>query len=186
MHKFLPENWQRLESEERKKLLPADDILRRFGLAEGMTFLDIGAGTGYFSRAAATIVGSNGKVLAADMAPQMIELLKGSALPSHAEVIQSEEYSLPVGDSVADLSWIAFVTHENPDVPRFIKEAMRATRSGGKIVIVEWKKQAEEHGPPVEERLDQKQLRRTLSDFKLVDEGSLNASHYYMEIEATK
>ena len=186
MHKFSPENWQRLEGEERKKLLPAEEILRRFGLSEGMTFLDVGAGTGYFSRAATTIVGKKGKVLAADMSAAMVELLKGNGLPPHVEVIQSEEYSIPVPDSVADVSWLALVTHENPEILRFVREVARATKRGGTIVIVEWKKQDEEHGPPMAERLDQKELRRTLGDLKVVDEGSLNASHYYIEIEVTK
>ena len=101
-------------------------------------------------------------------------------------MIQSDEYALPVSDSVSDFSWLAFVTHENPDVLRFIKEAARATKRGGKIVIVEWKKQVEEHGPPMAERLDQKELWRTLGDLNVAKEGSLNASHYYMEIEVTK
>jgi ubiquinone/menaquinone biosynthesis C-methylase UbiE len=186
MHKFSPENWQRLESEERRKLLPAEEILQKFGLTEGMTFLDVGAGTGYFSRAAAKIVGNKGKVLAADMAAAMVDLLKKNGVPPHVEILQSEEYKLPVSDSIADISWLAFVTHENHDVPRFIKEAARATKRGGKIVIVEWKKQDEEHGPPMAERLDQKELRRTLGDFNVVDEGGLNSSHYYIEIEVTK
>ncbi len=186
MHKFSPEKWQRLEGEARRKLLPPEKLLRKFGLAEGLTFLDVGAGTGYFAREASKIVGSSGKVLAVDMSPEMIELLKGNQMPAHVEVLRSEEYRIPVADSVADVSWLALVTHENQDVVRFLKEVERCTKPGGKIVVVEWKKQVEENGPPFDERLDQKELRRMLGGFKLVGEGSLNASHYYMEIETTK
>lgn len=186
MHKFSAEKWQRLESDERRKLLPAEEILRKFGLSEGMTFLDVGAGTGFFAREAAKIVGSNGKIVAADTAPAMLELLKGNGLPPQVEVLQSEEYSIPVRDSIADFSWLALVTHETQDVRRFVKEVERCTKHGGKIVIVEWKKQIEEQGPPFEERLDQKELRRSLEDFNVVAEGSLNRSHYFTEIEITK
>jgi ubiquinone/menaquinone biosynthesis C-methylase UbiE len=101
-------------------------------------------------------------------------------------LIHSGEYSIPLPDSVADLTWLAFVTHENPDVPRFLKEAARVTKGNGKLVIVEWKKQNEERGPAMEERLAQETLRDQLKGFHVVREGSLNPSHYYIEIEVQK
>jgi ubiquinone/menaquinone biosynthesis C-methylase UbiE len=186
VHKFPSANWQRLESDERRKLIPPESTLRRFGLRHGMTFLDIGAGTGFFSRGAAKIVGMEGKIIAAEMSEDMIDQMKSIGVPANAEVIRSEEYAIPVNDSVADVTWIAFVTHETPDVPRFIREAARVTKRGGKIVIVDWKKQEEEHGPSREERLSQEMLRTQLGEFSIKAEGSLNPSHYYVEIEVTK
>ena len=186
MHKFSPENWLRLENENRRKLLPPEQTLRRFGLKEGMTLVDIGAGTGYFSREAANLVGNSGKVFAAEMSLEMVEFLRDRGVPPAVEVLQSEEYSIPIKDSVADLTWIAFVTHETPDIKRFLNEAVRLTRHGGKIVILEWKKQDEERGPAKNERLDQAELRSQLNGHRVIGEGSLNPSHYYIEIEIQK
>jgi ubiquinone/menaquinone biosynthesis C-methylase UbiE len=101
-------------------------------------------------------------------------------------VIHSDEYSIPLPDSVADLTWLAFVTHENPDVPRFLTEAARVTKQNGRIIVVEWKKQSEERGPAMEERLAQDILLEQLKGFKVIREGSLNTSHYYIEIEIQK
>jgi ubiquinone/menaquinone biosynthesis C-methylase UbiE len=116
----------------------------------------------------------------------MIEILRQQGVPSEVEVIQSEEYSIPLPDSVADLTWLAFVTHENPDVPRFLKEVARVTKANGKIVILEWKKQNEERGPAMKERLAQDVLREQTKGFRVIREGSLNPSHYYIELEIQK
>lgn len=186
MHKFSPENWTRLESEDRRKLIPPEETLKRFGLKVGMTFVDVGAGTGYFSREASNLVGNSGKVFAVEMSPEMVQILQGRGVPPAMEVIRSEEYSVPLQDSVSDLTWIAFVIHETPDLNRFLNEAARVTRNGGKVVIVEWKKQVEERGPAMEERLDQATLKAQLKKFIVTGEGSLNPSHYYIEIEIKK
>ena len=186
MHKFHHGNWEKLEGEERRKLIPPDITLRKFGLKDGMTFLDIGAGTGFFSREAAKIVGQKGKILAAEMSDEMINRMKTIGLPSNVSVLRSEEYKIPLNDSSADMTWISFVTHETADVPRFLQEAARVTRNGGTIVIVDWKKQEEEQGPAKEERLSQEKLRTLLEQFSIKGEGSLNASHYYFEVDVKK
>lgn len=186
MHKFSPANWQRLESEDRRNLISPESTLKKFGLSQGMTFVDVGAGTGFFSREASKIVGKGGKVFAVEMSHEMIDILERQGVPPEVEIVQSKEYSIPLPGSVSDLTWLAFVTHENPDVPRFLKEAARVTKKDGKIVIIEWKKQVEERGPAMEERLAQDVLREQMNEFRVSGEGSLNASHYYMEIEIKK
>jgi len=186
MHKFSPEHFQRLESEERYKLLRPEETLRKAGLKEGMTFADIGAGTGYFTRAAAKIVGRKGRVFAVEMSEEMIGILKQRGVGGNVTIVPSKEYEIPIGRSLADLTLLAFVTHENADIPRLVGEAARVTKDGGKILILEWKKQSEEHGPPMEERLSQDELRRILRDRAILEEGSLNRSHYHIVIEVRK
>ncbi len=186
MHKFSPSNADRLESEQRYKLLPPRETLKRFGLGKGMTFVDVGAGTGYFTREAAKIVGSKGMAYAVEMSKEMAEHLREKGVPENVQVIRSEEYRIPLDDSISDLTWLAFVVHENSEVRRFVREAKRVTKDGGRVVILEWKKQEEEHGPPMDERLSQHDLKKALSGFAIVEEGSLNRSHYYVVIDIKK
>ncbi|CUT00803.1 hypothetical protein JGI24_00836, partial [Candidatus Kryptobacter tengchongensis] len=40
MHKFNPENAHRLHNDERRKILPPEEILIECGLKEGMTMAD--------------------------------------------------------------------------------------------------------------------------------------------------
>lgn len=186
MHKFSPSNFQRLENEDRYRLLQPEATLRRFGLREGMTFVDIGAGTGFFSRSAAKVVGESGTFYAAEMSDEMMDYLKRHGVAENMHLVASGEYSIPLQDSLADLTWLSFVLHENAHPVRLLREAERVTKNGGKVVILEWKKQEEEHGPPMEERLGQETLKSKLDRFAVTGEGSLNPSHYYIEIKVRK
>src|SRR5947199_339094 len=51
-------------------------ITQRRDLMAGMAVAEIGAGTGFFSRRIAKVVGPSGKVYAEDIQPQMLDLLK--------------------------------------------------------------------------------------------------------------
>ena len=64
MHRFSPERADRLETPERYALLQPRETLLRFGLGAGMTIVDVGAGTGFFTRPAAEIVGPAGRAVA--------------------------------------------------------------------------------------------------------------------------
>jgi ubiquinone/menaquinone biosynthesis C-methylase UbiE len=181
MHKFEPGNAARLERQERYQLIPPEPTLKRVGLSAGMTFVDIGAGSGFFSRAAAEIVGPEGRVFAADIAPGMLDFMAAQGLPPNMTTLLSSEYEVPVSDGIADMTFMAFVAHETPDLLRFVGEAARATRSGGRIVVIDWKKQTEESGPPATERLAEDDLlARLAGGYTVLEHGALNASHYYV------
>ena len=187
MHKFDPANALRLERPDRYQRIPPHDTLKRLGLAPGMTFMDIGAGTGFFARAAADITGAQGRVFAADMEPGMLDILRERGIPSHVVPILSAEYAIPLSDGIADMTFMAFVVHETPDIPRFVGEAARLTRPGGRIAIVEWIRQQEEHGPPETERLAEADLVNELpSQLTIAERGALNSSHYYVVLQAGK
>lgn len=179
MHKFHHDNAHRLESPERYKLIPPKQTLERFGLKKDMTFCDIGAGTGFFSRAAAEIVGAAGKVFACDMSEEMLAIFRNTNPPPPVALLRSEEYAVPVPDGAADMTLLSFVLHETPDTGRFVREALRATKREGVLVIIDWKKQVEEMGPPADERLGMDEARERLKEFSILEQGELNASHYY-------
>jgi ubiquinone/menaquinone biosynthesis C-methylase UbiE len=181
LHKFSPDNALRLERPERYELIPPEPTLQFLGLKQGMVMIDVGAGTGFFTRAASTIVGPAGKVYAADMSLEMLTHLRQAGVPTNIEVIHSGEYSIPLPDATADLSFVAFVSHETPDLPRFLAEIERVTKPSGAVAIVEWERQHEEHGPPADERLDRQTLLDLLNARSFAcHAGDLNASHYYV------
>jgi len=145
-----------------------------------MVVADIGAGTGYFARAAAELVSPAGRVYAVDMAQAMLDHMRSNGLPGNVDPMLSGEYAIPLPTGCADLTLLAFVVHETPDVLRLLREAARVTRPDGRILIIEWKQQVEDSGPPAEERLDQMELhRRIAGHFVEHEQGHLNPSHYY-------
>lgn len=180
MHKFSPENAGKLERSDRYELLKPGETLKRFGLAAGMKFLDVGAGTGFFSRVASEIVGPKGRVYAADMSREMLAFMKSRRVPKNMLPLLSEEYHVPLEDGSVDFTLASSVMHENAEPRKLLAELRRLTRSGGRILIVDWKKQDEEHGPPKEERLDIRDLEAMLGDFRVLESGELNASYYFI------
>jgi SAM-dependent methyltransferase len=68
-----------LEREEREREERSDLLLRILALAPGMTVADVGAGTGYYSRRIADVVGPTGKVYAVDVQPEMVAMLQSVA-----------------------------------------------------------------------------------------------------------
>ena len=152
-HKFDPEKVQTLESDERRRTMPPERLLRGFGLRRGMTFVDVGAGTGYFSLAAADLVGPEGKVHALDVSPAMLDHLRARNPPAWVRVERCQESRLPVPDGAADLCFTCFVLHEVEDPAAFLKEMGRVTKPYAPIVVLEWAKRRQKEGPPFEERL---------------------------------
>lgn len=181
MHKFNPENIDKLHSEERRKILPPEKTLIESGLKTGMTMVDIGCGSGYFAIPGAKIVGKNGKVIAVDIQKEMLDKLKQNNPPENIQIILApSDYSFPIENETSDFTLLAFVTHENSDLEKFFNEIKRITKKDGRIVILEWKKQKEEKGPPFEERLDRNELVSFLNKmkFKIIENSELNESHY--------
>ncbi len=186
MHKFSPQKAERLENKERYELLKPEETLRRFGLKEGMVFADIGAGTGFFSRAASSIVGKNGIVYAIDISKEMLKAFERFGVPQNVFLVKSNESEIPLKTARADFTLMAFVLHENHHPRNFLLESARITQPGKQIVVIDWKKQDEEHGPPKDERLDLNELIAISGGFKIISSGDLNPSHYYCIVQLSR
>jgi ubiquinone/menaquinone biosynthesis C-methylase UbiE len=151
--RFDPAQFDRLESPERRKAMSPERLLRKLGLTRGMVFVDVGAGTGFFSLPAAALVGPLGKVYALDVEPSMLERLRAKGPPPWLEAVQCGEKRLPLKESIADRVFACFVLHETEDPAAFLKEMGRVAKPRVPIVVVEWAKRRQPEGPPFGERL---------------------------------
>lgn len=61
------------ESPDRFKWQKPDEVVRALDLTPGQTVIDIGAGTGYFTRRFAKAVGPSGAVIGLDVEPGMVD-----------------------------------------------------------------------------------------------------------------
>jgi ubiquinone/menaquinone biosynthesis C-methylase UbiE len=178
-HIFDPSNALRLERDERRELLRPSHTLARFGVARGMTVVDVGAGTGFFTRAASELVGPEGRVHAVDVSETMLGHLRDLGVPPNVSLSTSEPLRVPLPTGTADIVLAAFVVHEAPDRHAFLDELVRLLKPGGRILVFDWKRLEEEHGPPMAERLEESDLDRMLDGRWILDSGDLNSSHYY-------
>ncbi len=186
MHKFNPSHIGRLLSGKRVREVKPRQFLLKTGLARGQVFVDIGSGPGFFTLPAARIVGARGVAYAVDTEPLMLEELKKRNPPANVKCILSRESSVPLSDNISDLLLLAHVLHEAEAKSVFVLELKRLLKSGGKLLVLDWKKKREEEGPPIEDRLTIKEVKEILKEagFVRIKSRSLNASHY--EVSAQK
>lgn len=181
MHKFNPEHLGRLVSAEREKELCPERVLREAGLRPGDVFADIGSGPGFFTIPAAAIVGPSGMAFAIDTQEEMLlDLRDRRSPPDNVILLKSEEYEIPLAEFEADFALLAYVLHETGDKTRLLREIGRVLRPGGTLLVIDWVKKAEEKGPPVEERIADKDARAFVEEagFDVVQLSPMNPSHY--------
>ena len=187
-HKFDFLKLEKLNSPERKKLLPADEILRKLGLRSGMKMAEIGCGSGFFSFPAAAIAGKEGFVWGVDINQEFLDYCNDRAKEDHVSNIaflRGEESKIPLGEGAADVVLMALVLHELKDPKTYFKEIKRVVKQGGKIFVVEWQKKAMQEGPSFDERIGVDEINEMAAGIgmRVVSEQEINNMHYAAVIE---
>jgi arsenite methyltransferase len=104
----------------------------------GETVLDLGSGAGIDCFLAARAVGHEGHVIGVDMTSQMLERARAAAHRhgfANVEFRLGEIEHLPVADSSGDLVISNGVINLSPDKAQTFREAYRALKRGGRIVV---------------------------------------------------
>lgn len=110
------------------------EVLRRNGLAPGMTLLDAAAGTGLVTVAAHELVGASGRVVALDPSPGMLaELRKKVAV----ETLEAYAESIPLPDDHVDFVSMGYALRHVGDLDRAFAEYLRVLRPDGRLCIME-------------------------------------------------
>jgi demethylmenaquinone methyltransferase/2-methoxy-6-polyprenyl-1,4-benzoquinol methylase len=110
------------------------------GIGPGLTVLDVGAGTGDLSFAAAA---RGARVIALDLSPGMLAVLVHRANATAGEPIQSIQpivgtaEQLPLPDASVDRIVSGFTVRNVGDLPRTFAELRRVLRPGGRAVVLE-------------------------------------------------
>ncbi len=183
-HKFPFSRKDKLDSDSRRKTLPAHETLQKLGLKEGDRLLDIGCGSGYFSISAAEIVGESGSVTGFDLQPEFVEYAqkRTDAGFANLDFRVCEESRLPQADASSDAVLIALVLHETESQQDFLSEVKRVLVPSGRLLIVEWLANATGNGPPLEDRIKAEELQTILAanGFTGGESISLGKTHYGM------
>ena len=171
-HKFDEKKMKKLDNTERRKIMPAKEILMNLGLKEEDTFADIGCGIGYFSIPACKIVGEKGKVYGIDISDVMLHECKKKIDEleiKNMKLLKSTEYSLGIKPKEISFAFMCNVLHEIEDKEKFIKEIKETLKEKGKLAIIDWQKKETKKGPPIEERLEKEEVRKLLENHGFID-----------------
>lgn len=134
-----------LEREERQQEERGDLLLRELGLKPGMMVADIGAGTGYYARRMAPLVGSGnsgGVVYATDVQPEMMQMLADGARKAgltNIKPVLGSLQSVNLPDNSIDLAIMVDVYHELEYPFEVVESLVRALKPGGRIAYVEYR-----------------------------------------------
>jgi len=99
----------------------------------GMKILDIAAGTGSSSR---PLVDKGAEVTALDFSQGMIE--QGRKQNKNIKFVQGDALKLPFEENSFDVTTISFGLRNTSSTEIALKEALRVTKDGGRIVVAEF------------------------------------------------
>ncbi|MCA9636154.1 MAG: methyltransferase domain-containing protein [Myxococcales bacterium] len=181
-----PAKWAKeFDSPERLAWQKPDAVVSGLGLADDAVVADLGAGTGTFAVRLARAV-PRGKVLANDVEASMVEYLgqraRDEGLANLVAVQGSaDDPSLPED---IDLAFMCDVFHHIEDVPGFFGKVHARLRPDGRLVIVDFKKDAPDDapGPPAAMRVDHSEVVKRLTDvgFRVVNVDVATLEYQYI------
>lgn len=180
-----------LDSPERRRKFPPEDVVEKMGYLRGMIIVDYGCGLGYFTFPLANEVGPEGKVYAIDVNERIIGNLGDKVGQASNIVIRlCDGKSIPVGDSSVDIVFTADVFHEFSREERsvWLNDVKRILKPDGRLLIIDWDPSAPDvsFGPPPHHRIPKEQA---LSDcrtagFRKSNEIHHDRWHYWLEFIA--
>lgn len=150
--KFNPQKLAKLNDPRRLEMINPDLIWEALELTAPRVLVDIGAGTGIFARNFAARVPA-GTVYACDSSPVMADWMRENPAAANVVSLLSGESSVPLEGEIADLVYMITVHHELEEPELLLAETRRLLKPGGKVALVDWRKEAMPDGPPIEIRV---------------------------------
>ncbi len=140
-HAAPPEAWDALAEGYDRYVAPqegdlANEALRLVGLEPGERFLDVAAGPGGLSLPAARL---GAEALATDWSPAMIERFEARVREEgmgKAEGRVMDCHALDLPDNSFDVTGSQFGVMLVPDQPRALREMVRVTKPGGRVLVI--------------------------------------------------
>lgn len=160
----------RVQEEQPEAMLDALKIPR------GATVADVGAGAGYHSIRLARRVGAKGTVLATDLQPEMLRMLRENARTARVANIKpilatQDDAKLPL--ERLDLVLMVDVYHECTNPETTLTSIKKALKPGGRLVLVEFRGEDPEVPIKPEHKMTLAQVRREVEPIGLVFKESL-------------
>lgn len=167
-----------------------EKIVAHLGLKSGNKVTDFGCGSGFYTLAASRIVGNTGRVASIDVQSSKLAATKSITTQNgfhNVEVYQAdlEKPFDKVSHGGEDAVIVASILHEVSDRTALLKNAYALLRSGGLLLVVDWKDEHSPFGPSMDKRISEHDLRAQLEQLGFRHLKDLNGDvyHYAMVFE---
>ena len=140
------------EEDARDRRGEADDVMARAGIEPGMFVADIGAGDGYYTVRLSERLGPDGRVLAQDIQPAVIERLADRVTRENLRNVviklgAADDPRLPANSF--DRVLMVHMYHEIEEPYAFLWRLWPALRGDGEVIIVDGNRPIAQHGTPL-------------------------------------
>ncbi len=178
--------WQKnMEINTQVRFLDPSKILAYAGLEKGAVIADFGCGNGFYPVAAAKLAGENGQVYAVDIKNESLEATISAAKHEGLKNIYVLKHNLenpgvPIKENSCDAVILAGILHLSKLQKNILRETYRVLKTGGKVVVIEWKKEPLPFGPSMESRIAPADASRLFAEsgFVFKSEMPADAFHY--------
>lgn len=156
-----------------------------------MIVADLGCGNGHYAAAAGLLVGKKGQVHAFDVLEDSLSQTATLARLVGVQNVATRQCDLEKLGSCdlegqsADVAIISSILHQLENKENIIREAYRLLKTGGRLVVVEWKKDSP-FGPGVSERVSIEEMRSLLERHGLRPARELPAGSFHYALLYTK
>jgi predicted metal-dependent enzyme (double-stranded beta helix superfamily)/ubiquinone/menaquinone biosynthesis C-methylase UbiE len=180
-----------LESDRRADWQMPEQVVHALRVSPGQTITDLGAGTGYFSRRFAAVVGPAGKVDAADIDPALLANLEqraDAAKIANIQVRRVARHDPAIAPESADLVFLCDTYSQLRDRVEYDRKIAPGLKPGGRVAVIDFHKSPDvPEGPALDEKID----RDTVVDefrqagFALEREETFLPYQYFLVFRAT-
>ena len=172
------------------KFLNPSEVVAQTGLMQGQVVADLGCGNGFYVLPAAQLVGSSGTVIAVDVVENKLGATVSIANQfgyKNVKIVKAdlEKPLMDVPENSCDMVIVGNILHEVKQTDMLIRNMYRILKTGGRVMVVEWKRSATPFGPPLDKRIEQEKLEILLmqAGMRKVKELQADGYHYAMLFE---
>ncbi len=169
------------------KFINPEHIVAQLELKRSQVVADFGCGAGFYSIASAKAVGSEGVVYAVDILPERLAATQSNA--QHAGLknvrVLLADLEQPVRDIDAvscDAVVASNILHLTEKQDMILRNAFYVLKTGGQLLVVEWKKGYSVFGPSQRNRLGREDLIRAAQQCGFRLDQELESDHSHMAL----
>ena len=159
--------------------------LKAFGLRDDMVVADLGAGSGFYSLAAAQMV-PRGKVYAIEIIKDFLTSIKNKAKDAHLYNMEclwgniEKIGGTQIKDKVVDAVIASNILFQVENKEKFADEAKRILKPDGKLLLIDWSDDISSVGASLDKTISEKQAQELFEKKGFVLDREIDAgNHHY-------